>query len=103
MVRRPPRVLRAAGLPVHDGVVRQWAIPLTGTMLTPPYVALPTLIYMGAPWPQDKYDLVTIDCARLSDDVQEAKQKWEKREEITGIRKLASNLKKHDSKTSSPR
>ena len=44
-------------------------------------------------WPQDKYDLVTIDCARLSDDVQEAKQKWEKREEITGIRKLASNLK----------
>ena len=28
-------------------------------------------------WPQDKYDLVTIDCARLSDDVQEAKQKWE--------------------------
>merc|ERR1712091_353146 len=33
------------------------------------------------------------DCARLSDDVQEAKQKEKKCEEMTGIRKLASNLK----------
>lgn len=52
--------------------------------------------YMGVAvaWPQDKYELINVDCARLSDDVQEARKKWERPVEVTGIRKFASNLKK---------
>ena len=100
--RRPPRVLRAAGLPVHDGVVRQphgrahkssETTLIIRQSLWRPSTHWSISAQTRRAWPQDKYDLVTIDCARLSDDVQEAKQKWEKREEITGIRKLASNLK----------